>query len=349
MNRYVTTPLLLAVVGLTAACAGLLGIRPPGRRPFEHREHVLQGIHCNRCHAGAGAAGEEGPLHLPSAEDCRGCHDRPHDPRPCGGCHGLPGARAGVVETREHLRFEHRSHMPRVRGDCVRCHLDIERGADVLRPRMATCGSCHAHRAELAANNCDACHVNLRSEGTAPDDHLIHGGDFLREHGRRAATDQSLCASCHAERFCVGCHGVTTPALPERLAFDDPMRAGVHRAGFRARHAEEARGDPGLCTTCHAPKVCSDCHAREKVAARSGGRSPHPSGWLGLPGQHNDHGRAAWREPELCAVCHGGAGEALCVGCHKVGAIGGNPHATGFRSRRSKADRPCRLCHGAGP
>ena len=49
--------------------------------------------------------------------------------------------------------------------------------------------------------------------------------------------------------------------------------------------------------------------------------------WLGRPGQPNDHGRAAWREPELCAGCHGGAGEALCVGCHKVGGIGGKcPH-----------------------
>jgi hypothetical protein len=348
MSRYLT-PLLAAVVGLTASCAGILGLRPPGRRPFEHRPHVLQGIHCNRCHAGAGMAGDEGSLHLPSSDDCRSCHDKPHDERPCGGCHGLPGARAGAVEARSHLRFEHRTHMPRVRGDCVRCHLDIERGADVLRPRMATCGSCHAHRAELAANNCDACHVNLRDEGTAPDDHLIHAGDFLRDHGLRSATDQGLCASCHAERFCAGCHGITTPALPERLAFDDPMSAGVHRAGFRARHAEEARGDPGLCTTCHAPKVCGDCHAREKVASRSGGQSPHPSGWLGLPGHPNDHGRAAWREPELCAGCHGGAGEALCVGCHKVGAIGGNPHTAGFHSRRSKADRPCRLCHGAGP
>jgi hypothetical protein len=236
--------------------------------------------------------------------------------------------------------------VPRVEGDCVRCHVDIERGADRLRPRMATCGSCHEHTQQITTD-CDACHVNIREEGVTPDDHLIHEGNFLREHGVRAAADRQICSSCHAERFCVGCHGATVPALPEKLAFDDPMHAGVHRAGFKARHAEEARGDPGLCTTCHQPSVCNDCHAKEKVGALRGGQSPHPSGWLGLPGQSNDHGRAAWRDPEVCAGCHGGAGEALCVGCHKVGGIGGNPHTAAFRSsKRPRTDQPCRMCHG---
>jgi hypothetical protein len=191
--------------------------------------------------------------------------------------------------------------------------------------------------------------VDIREEGVTPDDHLIHGGNFLREHGVRAAADRQICSSCHSERFCVGCHGATVPALPEKLQFDDPMHAGVHRAGFKSRHAEEARGDPGLCTTCHQPSVCNDCHAKEKVGAQSGNKSPHPAGWLGLPGQPNDHGRAAWRDPEICAGCHGGAGEALCVGCHKVGGVGGNPHNASFNSRKQpRTDRPCRMCHGVG-
>jgi hypothetical protein len=347
--KWYATLALIAVVLLSAACAQILGFRPPGHRPFEHRAHVLQGITCTRCHAGVSTAGDDGPLHLPTTDDCRSCHTRPHDDGPCTGCHGLPGARAGALAARENLRFEHRTHTPRVRGNCVRCHLDIAEGADVLRPRMATCGSCHEHSVELTKNACDPCHVNIRDEGVKPDDHLIHDGNFLREHGQRAASDRQVCASCHADRFCVSCHGATVPALPERLAFDDPMRAGVHRAGFKSRHAEEARGDPGLCTTCHAPSTCQACHAREKLSAKSGGRSPHPAGWLGLRGQPNEHGRAAWREPELCAGCHGGAGEALCVGCHKVGGIGGNPHNAAFTAgRRTKTQRPCVLCHGGG-
>jgi Cytochrome c7 and related cytochrome c len=344
------TLLLAVIVAFTAACAGILGIRPPGRRPFEHRAHVLEGIHCNRCHAGASAAGEDGPLHLPTPDDCRSCHAKPHDDHPCGDCHGLSGTRQGAALAKEQLRFQHRTHVPRAGGDCVRCHLDIGGGAEILRPRMATCGACHEHRDQLAARNCDACHVNLRDEGTLPDDHLIHGGGFLRDHGVRAAAEGELCASCHAQRFCSGCHAKTAPTLPARLAFDDPLRPSVHRAGFKSRHAEEARGDPGLCTSCHDPSACSSCHARERVGASIGAQSPHPSGWLGLPGQRNEHGRAAWRDPEQCAGCHGGAGEKLCVGCHKVGGVGGNPHAAGWSSRlRPTIDRPCRLCHGAGP
>jgi hypothetical protein len=347
--RY-ATPLLIAVLMTTAACAEILGLHPAGRRPFEHRAHVLKGISCNRCHAGVASAGDEGPLHLPTTADCVSCHEKPHDTRDCSGCHGLPGARAGAAFARESLRFEHKTHVPRLNGNCARCHVDIETGADTIRPRMATCGSCHEHQAQLASNNCDPCHVNLRDEGSKPDDHLIHGGNFLREHGVRAASDRQICASCHAERFCTGCHGVTVPGLPERLKFDDPRGAGVHRAGFKARHPEEARGDPGLCMTCHAVNVCKDCHAREKVAARSGARgSPHPAGWLGLPGSPNEHGRAAWRDPEICAGCHSGAGEALCVGCHKVGGVGGNPHNASFNSRKQpKTARPCRLCHSPG-
>ena len=347
MRRFATLLLLCAVV-LTAACAEILGFRPPGHRPFEHRAHVLEGITCARCHSGIAAAGEEGPLHIPGAADCRACHESPHDDRNCADCHGLPTTRAAAMEARRILRFEHRTHMPRAKNNCVRCHVDIESGADVLRPRMATCGSCHEHQAQLA-DRCDRCHVDVKDEGVKPDDHLIHAGNFLREHGLRAAADRQICSSCHAEKFCVGCHGVTVPALPERIAFDEPMKAGVHRAGFLSRHPEEAKGDPGLCTTCHQPTVCNDCHTKQKVAAKSGGHSPHPAGWLGLPGQPNDHGRAAWRDPDTCAGCHGGAGEMLCVGCHKVGGIGGNPHSAAFNSRkRPKTDRPCRLCHAGG-
>jgi len=348
MKRYATL-LLLVVLGSTAACAEILGFRPQGRRAFPHRSHVLKGIPCTRCHVGIASAGDEGPLHLPSSTDCRSCHQKPHDERSCEGCHGLPGARAGALHARENLRFEHKNHMPRVKGNCVRCHLDIESGADTLRPKMATCGGCHNHGDQIVTNKCEPCHVNIKYEGVKPDDHMVHAGNFLREHALRAAADRASCATCHAERFCVGCHGVTVPALPERLKFDDPRGAGVHRAGFKARHPEEAKGDPGLCTTCHAPNVCRDCHAKEKIAAKSGGHSPHPRGWLGLPGQRNEHGPAAWREPEVCASCHSGAGEQLCVGCHKVGGIGGNPHAASFNARkRPKTDRPCRMCHSPG-
>jgi len=329
--------LLLAVVVLGAgACAQLLGFRPPQKRAFEHRAHAIEGIHC---------------LHLPSDESCVTCHEKPHDTRPCGTCHGLPYARAGAVRARETLLFSHRGHMQEVKGDCVRCHVDAGTGAELLRPRMGHCLGCHGHEEEFETSRCEACHTDLLTEGTMPDDHLAHGPDFLREHGVRAAADSSLCASCHSERFCAGCHtGEKAPIIPERLAFDDPTTPGIHRAGFMSRHAEEARGDPGLCTTCHAPSACAACHARSNLdASGTNTRNPHPSGWLGLPGQRNEHGRAAWRDPALCASCHGGAGEALCVGCHRVGGPGGNPHPPGWTQGRNARTMPaCVRCHEGG-
>lgn len=346
-------PLVLAAVLLLSACAGVLGLRPPSRRPFEHRAHVTKGISCVNCHAGVSTAGDTGPLHMPDAKSCvnAGCHEKPHDKNDCTQCHGVPGTRVAAAEAREALHFEHSTHMPRLKGDCVRCHLDVEQGADHLRPSMGTCLGCHNHGDEMVNRKCDGCHVDLEKEGIKPSEQWVHGPDFMKEHGVRAATSGEVCSSCHAEKFCSGCHAPgVAPATPAKLAFDDPFSKSVHRANFLARHSDEARGQPGLCTTCHAPQVCTTCHAKNAVAAGvAGSKSPHPPGWLGLPGSPNDHGREVWRDPALCASCHGGAGEKLCVGCHKVGGLGGNPHPPGFTSQiNPRAQAVCRMCHGGG-
>jgi hypothetical protein len=343
--------LALTALGGLVACASVLGIRPPDHRPFEHRAHVLRGIHCLDCHRGVAGAGDTGPLHLPSDRDCVRCHREPHDARACNGCHGLEENRQGAKMARAHLVFSHAGHVGAARGDCVRCHEGVRRDAQALRPTMASCFSCHEHREEFATRDCDACHVDLETEGTMPASHLVHEGDFVRRHGLLAAAESDLCGTCHAESFCASCHGVTTAVLPQRLAFDDPFAPGLHRAGFRARHAEEARASPGLCTSCHAVETCEGCHAAQGLGApRAGLGSPHPPGWLGPPGAENRHGREARRDPSQCAACHAGAGESLCVGCHRVGGIGGNPHPPGWRSSlRPGLDAACRPCHERAP
>lgn len=330
----------LLVSSLTlAACAGVLGIKPrAASHPFEHQAHVNAGVACVTCHEGITRAGDEGPLHLPGAATCTSCHTKPHDARACEGCHGEPHAREEAELARKHLRFAHAEHVPKVGGQCVPCH------AQPTRPPMAQCFGCHAHQDQWKTRECDACHVDLPKELTTPSSHVFHEGDFVREHGVRAASSRDLCATCHAEGQCAGCHGVTTAALPWKLAFDRPSLTGLHRAGFFGRHPDESRANPGLCLTCHdSERFCLDCHTRQKVAG--GGRaSPHPVGWVRARG--GEHGRAARVDPQGCASCHGGAGEALCVGCHKVGGPGGNPHGPGFQSGLDKRrDLPCRQCH----
>jgi hypothetical protein len=347
---HVRARAILLVLSLAlAACAGVLGIRPKETsRHFEHRAHVLKGVACVQCHAGITAAGDDDPLHLPPSTTCLRCHEKPHDARECAGCHGVAHTRARAELARKHLRFAHKTHQGPSSGQCVRCHGQIGTGdVDAMRPLMGACLSCHAHEDQFAMRACDACHRDLPAERIRPESHVVHEGDFVREHGVRAASARDLCATCHADRFCSGCHGATVPALPARLAFDDPKLSGLHRAGFRSRHAMEARAEPGLCMTCHFEDSCRACHEREHVAARSGARgSPHPRGWLAATRGGGEHGTAARVDPASCAGCHGGAGEQLCVSCHRVGGAGGNPHGPGFSSTKDKLrDVPCRACH----
>jgi predicted CXXCH cytochrome family protein len=340
--------ILLVVCVALGACAGVLGIRPAPAHPFEHRAHVSKGINCLDCHTGIMSSARDDKVHFASTEDCVKCHTRPHDSRPCSGCHGEDYVRVGAQMAKKHLRFDHRMHMPAVKGECVRCHVDV--GLDrpeTLLPKMGTCFSCHQHENQWAVRDCNGCHVDMEAEGTLPTSHLVHDGDWLREHGVRAASARDLCASCHSERSCAACHGVNVAALPSRFAFDQVRLAGLHRAGFRSRHAEEARGQPGLCIGCHSQESCNGCHVASGVAPGSATRSPHPPGWITTQRGGGQHGIQARIDPVSCASCHGGAGEQLCVGCHRVGGPGGNPHGHGFSSSKDKfRDLPCRLCHG---
>ncbi len=350
MNRKVTATLAITALGL-AACAGILGLKKKaGPRPFEHRAHVLEGIRCTKCHVGMEKAGDRGPLHLPDTASCIACHKKPHVTEECRNCHGSPYTTISLTQTRKHLTFAHNKHMPIVKGNCVRCHTGVAQEATRLVPPMGACFSCHEHKDQFSTRECDKCHVDLASEAVKPATHLIHGVDFLREHGNRAATSADLCSTCHKQRYCASCHGATAPLLPSRRTFDRPDGPGMHRAGFFSRHSREAKAQPGTCSSCHRiEESCRGCHIKRGVMTRDDrarvAATPHPRGWVGIT--RNDHGRAARRDPANCASCHGGAGEMLCVGCHAVGRVGGNPHPTGWNSSRSKTELPCRLCHTA--
>ena len=116
----------------------------------------------------------------------------------------------------------------------MRCHAGIQEAGQRLRPAMAVCLSCHQHKDQFRLRDCERCHVDLEAERTPPQSHMVHDVDFVRQHGAQAGSSADLCGTCHTERSCAACHGVSVPALPARLSFDDPTRASVHRAGFAA-------------------------------------------------------------------------------------------------------------------
>jgi hypothetical protein len=336
---------LVAACVLLAACAGILGLRRTTTESFPHRSHVVAGVSCTRCHANV--ADGKPNLHLPEDSSCTSCHTKPHDTRSCTSCHTKPAVIAQLVEARDHLKFDHAKHAAPTSNNCMRCHDGVANGDGRLRPPMATCFKCHDKDAERDGRRCDACHENLVEEGTLPETHLAHDGDWMREHGTRASSSGELCESCHRQSFCASCHGQTVPVLPAAMTLANPFQASVHRAGFASRHSLEARSDPGACATCHQPERCASCHVAKGVAGDRG-RNPHPAGWVGLTSSDNRHGREARRDPAGCASCHGGAGESLCVSCHAVGGIGGNPHPAGWSSRQPLTTMPCRMCHPVG-
>jgi len=328
---------LVVLIVTTAACAHLLGLGET-TKAFPHRAHVIEGIACVTCHIDMDEAGDTGPLHLPGTKQCMGCHTEPHDTRPCLECHSSPVAQGRAMANREHLNFEHRKHLGRNLGQCVRCHSGVAHEGESLAVPMAVCLGCHEDG--FTVSKCDQCHVDLHTEGAMPSEHIVHDMDWLGRHGLQASSSAELCSTCHRERFCANCHGTTVPALPSRIAFDTPQRQSLHRAGFRSRHPDEARTQAGLCTTCHAERFCVDCHTENGIhAVADGSKTPHPAAWFG------QHGAEARRDPTICASCHGGRGEQLCVGCHRVGSAGGSIHPPGWSSRKSASDTPCRQCH----
>jgi hypothetical protein len=326
------------------ACAGILGLTKPASTQFPHRAHVVAGVTCTRCHQGVEAGGPA--LHLPDDASCVTCHTKPHDTRSCLGCHVPPGRIEELAEAKQHLIFDHAKHLQgEAQGNCMRCHVGVSDGDARMRPVMATCFKCHGEA--QSARKCDGCHKNLAEDGSLPQSHLAHDGDWVREHGTRAASSGDLCETCHKQSFCADCHGQTVPTLTSRRRLADPFSASAHRAGFAARHSLEARSDPGACATCHHPDKCVACHTTKQVAGDTRA-TPHPRGWVGLTSSENLHGREARRDPAACASCHGGAGEKLCVQCHAVGGVGGNPHPPGWSSRQPLSAMPCRMCHPIG-
>lgn len=340
--------ILLGIGALVVtACAGILGLTRTTSESFPHRKHVLGGTSCTTCHKDMEHG--ESTLHLPKDETCtvEGCHTKPHDTRSCMSCHSSPVTQSELVAAKDHLRFDHAKHLKDpAKGNCMHCHVAVADGDRHLRPVMATCFKCHDD--QQAARTCDGCHRDLAEEGTLPKSHLAHDGDWMREHGTRAASSGDLCETCHTKQsFCATCHGQTVPALPATTRFADPFAPSPHRAGFAARHSLEARSDPGACATCHQPDRCTSCHLSKNVIGQ-GSRNPHPRGWVGLAAAENLHGREARRDPAACAACHGGAGEKLCVTCHAVGGVGGNPHPPGWTSSQPLTAMPCRMCHPLG-
>lgn len=347
-------PVLIAVVGI-AACATWFGTRHPrGRHDeirFSHQVHKQADLECGACHEDliASKALASKPT-LPNEAKCLECHGDEKEKGNCAFCH-RDGARPATYPVRERsITVNHAEHIKRAKDDCSVCHKALPELAPVasLVPAMDTCTSCHNHKADFDEGRCQPCHVDLTRYPLRPVAQFSHGGDFVRRHGRVASASADSCTKCHDQTFCADCHARNTGAPVERK-FSDNVSAGfVHRGDFVGRHAVEARADQAMCRRCHGESYCTDCHRSQNlVPDAKDPRSPHPP-LFSQPNSPNSHALIARRDIASCASCHDQGAQSNCVGCHKVGGIGGNPHPAGWNRRHEKddADEPvCRVCH----
>jgi hypothetical protein len=354
MNRRLPLLLVLAAAVLAAGCSRgkkLEAAKTEAKRPdteFMHAVHVDQDIACLDCHVGLDKATSLRERHLPNAEKCAECHDDKREgPKPA----SIPPAR---------LSFSHAAHLPQISGKetkdkCTHCHKKLpEMGEPRFVPAMDTCTGCHKHQLDYNQGRCRPCHVDM--QGLEPGKYFTHAGDWIRLHGPLARPSAESCAQCHDQTYCSECHAATTTAARPSIVFPERVERGyIHRGDYVSRHMVDAQANPASCQRCHGPKFCEACHEQQnlKGVLLSGGRDPHPAGWMNQA-SGEFHGDAARRNASACAACHDQAGsQNACVQCHRdLPGVQNSPHPSSWKARHDADDigknAMCRACHVSG-
>jgi hypothetical protein len=314
---------------------------------FPHSKHG--GFDCTDCHQEIAKNAKLGTYKAPGADKCAECHDKD-------AAHTPP---TRVARTEYAFKFSHADHLAKLQGKkdaCGTCHQVLPEPGEKrkLTPPMSTCTSCHYHEQEVAEARCRPCHVSLKAYGLVPLEQFTefsHAGNFVKEHGRLAKNSAETCAQCHDQTYCATCHATATrPVKPEILFPENVTSDFIHRGQYVSRHQMDAERDPASCRKCHGSFFCESCHQAQNLSPRSlNPRNPHPRGWA-QRGSGAFHGDAARTNIVSCSGCHDQGGAAsICVACHQVGGVGGNPHPSGFIRRHDRDDKSknvaCRVCH----
>lgn len=345
---------LLGLALLVASCAALFSSSPrlgggdrirPG-----HEKHARAKVLCLKCHEPIYDAETLAGQFSPKEASCLECHRAEKAKGNCQKCHAdVRFAQAFVAKT-SHLRMSHAKHVDLVKEDCTRCHGSLPEGRRLPATTVAmdSCLGCHEHKKEYAAGRCEGCHDDLSRYALEPLSLFSHEGDFVREHATPARAAASTCAKCHDQSQCADCHA-RTAAVPIEVKFSDRVQDHfIHRNDYLGRHSLEARAEPATCRRCHGTTFCEDCHNSENLTPRAGDpRNPHPPGYS-FPGPES-HADDARRDIGACASCHDRGAQSVCVDCHRVGGIGGNPHPDAWQTRHKSEDVTrngmCAICH----
>ena len=95
---------------------------------------------------------------------------------------------------------------------------------------------------------------------------------------------------------------------------DTTFRVRVHPADFVRTHRQVAASGELQCSSCHAQRYCTDCHAGERVTRRY-----HPANFLAT------HAPQAYGRETDCTSCH--STEAFCRSCHRQAGLAAKTNA----------------------
>jgi hypothetical protein len=207
---------------------------------FKVREQF--GLRCTTCHYATLMSTSVASLSLPMMIDCVQCHDSARAVKAefrisnCKLCHrdketpaAIPTSHTVNVKPEFHtevFRMKHAAEASSPDAKCFVCHQNVA-------PSMS------------AKMKCDSCHAVMR-----PKSHTARWKYHL--HGKYAALDRTVFATCHTASYCSDCHN----ELPRS---HNPLP--LFKAGG---HASAAKVDLRTGFTCHSyNNTCSTCHLNQ--------------------------------------------------------------------------------------
>ena len=117
----------------------------------------------------------------------------------------------------------------------------------------------------------------------------------LLNHRAEAKGEAIDCSACHEQSDCLECH--KSGFAHEQGSFGNNM-INVHRSDFHVTHPIAARTDQNLCSSCHEPKFCSECHDSFRLRSGDIGSPSHRRTFdKGLTGVDIDSVHAGFQHP----------------------------------------------------
>jgi len=133
--------------------------------------------------------------------------------------------------------------------------------------------------------------------------HLSKSESIPAKHPEELELARPDCTECHED--------ISTGTLK-------PYETFRHTGTFVKNHKQYARQSQALCSACHKPSFCQDCHAKKDELKPNVKMSDRPERMLPHRGdyiiQHRLDGRI---NPGKCFKCHGTKNNGICKRCHK--------------------------------